>query len=153
MKLLPTRSRWLLIALVVFALAVRLFGLDFDQSHHFHPDERRIAEAVTQLSLHPLQLNPHFFAYGSFPCVTKLATAALSIFLVVLVVRCRDPGQACPLGALGAATVLLLALLGRRLYQAGGLLAGSLLHDRAAFRTPISATTCPSFLVLAASPS
>lgn len=130
MKLLPTRSRWLLIASVVFALAIRLFGLDFDQSHHFHPDERRVAEAVTQLSLHPLQLNPHFFAYGSFPLyVTKLATTALSNFhswfssydAAILVGRA--------LSALwGTATVLLLALVGRRLYAGPvGLLAGSLL--------------------------
>src|SRR3989304_7916367 len=81
MKLVLTRFRWLLLALVIFALAVRLFGLNFDQSHHFPPEERRIAEAVTQLSLRPFQPNPHFFAYGSFPLyVTKLVTAALSSF-------------------------------------------------------------------------
>jgi hypothetical protein len=124
MKLVPTRFGRRLLALVAFALAVRLFGLNFDQSHYFHPDERRIAEAVTQLSLRPLQLNPHFFAYGSFPLyVTKLVTATLSNFhawfssydAAILVGRA--------LSALwGTATVLLLVLLGRRLF--GGRLLG-----------------------------
>ena len=61
------RLRLWLIALVVFAAAVRLIGIDFDNGHWFHPDERRIAFAVEELSFQPLQLNPHFFAYGSFP--------------------------------------------------------------------------------------
>ena len=130
MKLVPTRFGRLLLALVALALAVRLFGLNFDQSHYFHPDERRIAEAVTQLSLRPLQLNPHFFAYGSFPLyVTKFVTAALSNFhawfssydAAILVGRA--------LSALwGTATVLLLVLLGRRLFGGAiALLAGLLL--------------------------
>ena len=125
-----THFRWLLGGLFLLALAVRLFGLDFDQSHWFHPDERRIAEAVSQLSFKPLQLNPHFFAYGSFPLyVTRAATA---------VVAAVDPGAASYGSAImvgralsaiwGAATVALLALLGRRLYGEGvGLLAGVLL--------------------------
>ncbi|HVN31432.1 MAG TPA: DUF2298 domain-containing protein [Thermoanaerobaculaceae bacterium] len=130
MKLVLTRRRWLPPALVVLAVAVRIFGLNFDQSNHFHPDERRIAEAVTQLSLRPAQLNPHFFAYGSFPLyVTKLATATLSLVhpwfssydAAILVGRA--------LSALwGAATVILLFVLGRRLFgEAVGLLAGVLL--------------------------
>jgi YYY domain-containing protein len=130
MRLVLARFHWLLLGLVALALAVRLFGVNFDQSHHFHPDERRIAEAVTQLSLRPVQLNPHFFAYGSFPLyVTKLATGTLSIVhpwfssydAAILVGRA--------LSALwGAATVLLLIVLGKRLFGgAVGLLAGLLL--------------------------
>ena len=130
MKLGLTRSRWLLLALAGFALSVRVFGLDFDQSHFFHPDERRIAEAVTQLSLRPLQLNPHFFAYGSFPLyVTKLVASSLANL---------DPWFASydaaikvgrALSALwGTATVVVLVLLGRRLFgTAVGWLAGLLL--------------------------
>ena len=67
MRVALTRTRAVALAILAAALAVRLFGLNFDQSHFFHPDERRIAEAVTQLSFRPLQLDPHFFAYGSFP--------------------------------------------------------------------------------------
>lgn len=125
-----TRFRWHLGGLIILALAVRLFGLDFDQWHWFHPDERRIAEAVSQLSFAPLQLNPHFFAYGSFPLYITRAAAAIVTVL--------DPGLASYESAIlvgralsaiwGAATVALLALLGRRLYGEGvGLLAGLLL--------------------------
>ena len=62
-----TLLRTLLPALFAVALLVRVIGANFDEGHHYHPDERRIAEAVLQLSFSPLQLNPHFFAYGSFP--------------------------------------------------------------------------------------
>ena len=125
-----TRNRSLVLALLVLALAVRLVGLNFDQSHFYHPDERRIAEAVTQLSFHPLQLNPHFFAYGSFPFyVTKLVTATLANVNGWFATYDGAVLTGRALSALwGTGTVLLLVLLGRRLYGARtGLLAGALL--------------------------
>ena len=69
---MPTRGPALtfrrgLAIVFVLAAAVRVVGLDFDQNHFFHPDERAIGEAILQLSFRPLQLNPHFFAYGSLP--------------------------------------------------------------------------------------
>ncbi|HSD71309.1 MAG TPA: DUF2298 domain-containing protein, partial [Thermoanaerobaculia bacterium] len=130
MKLIGIRGRWSLLALFGFALLVRLYGLNWDQRHFFHPDERAIAMAIERLSFAPLQLNPHFFAYGSFPLyVTKVFTALLgnvnhwfsgydgTIFV----------GRA--LSAIwGAATVVLLAVFGSRLYgRRAGLLAGGLL--------------------------
>src|SRR5205085_12236067 len=69
-------------ALLVFAvaLAIRLYGIDWDQGHFFHPDERAIAEAIQRLSFRPLRLNPHFFPYGSLPMyVTKAATSVLAL--------------------------------------------------------------------------
>ncbi len=131
-----TRNRSLVLALLVFALAVRVIGLNFDQSHFYHPDERRIAEAVTQLSFHPLQLNPHFFAYGSFPFyVTKVVTAALANVNGWFATYDGAVLTGRALSALwGTATVLLLFVLGRRLYGArtgllaGALLAGTVLH-------------------------
>jgi YYY domain-containing protein len=151
-----TRFRWLLGALFVASLAVRLFGLDFDQSHWFHPDERRIAEAVLQLSFRPLQLNPHFFAYGSFPLyVTKVAASTFSAVAPGSTAYESTILAGRALSALwGAATVVLLALLGRRLYGegvgllAGLLLAGTVLHvQNSHFATNDVALT---FLVLAA---
>jgi len=130
MKLALPRRHALLLGLAAFALAVRLFGLNFDQSHFFHPDERRIAEAVTQLSLRPLQLNPHFFAYGSFPLyVTKLVTATLANFDRSFASYDAAIKVGRALSALwGAATVILLVVLGRRLFgAAAGWLAGILL--------------------------
>ncbi|MGE5237126.1 MAG: DUF2298 domain-containing protein [Acidobacteriota bacterium] len=130
------RFRLLVLALVVVALGVRLYRVNWDEGHFFHPDERRIAEAVNQLSLSPLQLNPHFFAYGSFPFyVTRMAVSAVGVVSprlnsydgILLIGRI--------LSALwGAATVLVLIVLARRLFGervallAGGLLAITVLH-------------------------
>src|SRR5664280_2285775 len=128
----PASPRWLLLAVAAFALVIRLVGLDFDQNHFFHPDERAIGDAILKLSFHPLQLNPHFFAYGSLPFYL---TKALSSFLAE--VSGHDWFSSYDgvvhvgrfLSALaGALTVFLVAAVGRRLYgQKAGLLAGFLL--------------------------
>jgi YYY domain-containing protein len=121
-----------LTGLFVLALIVRAVGLDFDQGHFYHPDERAIGDAVLKLSFRPLQLNPHFFAYGSFPLyVTRAVSSGLAAVTgrpafaqydgVVHVGRFLS-------AVWGALTVLLLALLGRRWYgEKAGLLAGLLL--------------------------
>ncbi|GAC1626869.1 MAG: hypothetical protein NVS4B11_23790 [Ktedonobacteraceae bacterium] len=72
--------RWRPLALcgiVLLGLLIRLYGLNWDQGNSFHPDERQIMFHVTVLTwpksiaqfLDPINspLNPHFFAYGSFP--------------------------------------------------------------------------------------
>src|SRR5258708_16806675 len=66
-----------LCGIVLLGLALRLYGLNWDDGNSFHPDERQILFHVTRLSwptsfaqfLDPINspLNPHFFAYGSFP--------------------------------------------------------------------------------------
>ena len=66
-----------LFAIVLLSLLLRLYGLNWDQGNSFHPDERQIMFHVTVLTwpnslaqfLDPVNspLNPHFFAYGSFP--------------------------------------------------------------------------------------
>lgn len=136
MVLRANRIRWWFVALFLFALSVRLFRLDWDQRHFFHPDERAIGFAIDRLSFSPPQLNPHFFAYGSLPLyVIKGVTSLLGNFRASL--RGYDAsiltGRA--LSALwGAATAVLLGLLGVRLYGlrvgllAGFLLAATVLH-------------------------
>ena len=100
--------RWRPLALFGIAflgLALRLYGLDWDQiqarsqlltrlygaayavGNNFHPDEREILFHVVQLSwpkslaqfLNPSvsPLNPHFFAYGSFPLYFLATTGNL----------------------------------------------------------------------------
>ncbi len=72
--------RWRPVALcgiVLLSLLLRLYGLNWDSGNSFHPDERQILFHVIVLTwpkslaqfLDPVNspLNPHFFAYGSFP--------------------------------------------------------------------------------------
>ncbi len=118
------------LGLFLLALAVRLFGIDFDEGHFFHPDERAIASAILRLSFHPLRLDPEFFAYGSFPFyVTKGVTALLSAVKPWFASYDGVVFTGRFLSALwGAATVLLLVLAARRRYgERAGLLAGLLL--------------------------
>src|SRR5579875_1567067 len=86
--------RWRPLALCGLALlgfALRLYGLNWDQGNSFQPDERQILFHVTTLAwpvslaqlFNPAQspLNPHFFAYGSFPLyLLALLAAALVAF-------------------------------------------------------------------------
>ena len=122
-------SLWV-VAIVIFAAAARLTHLAWDQNHFFHPDERAVAGAVMRLSFRPLQLNPQFFAYGSLPIyLAKLTSNALSLINpnatsydgVILSGRGMS-------GVIGTLTVLVLIILGSRLYdRTVGLLAGLLL--------------------------
>ena len=115
-----------LLAVLALAAALRFLGLDWDAGHAFHPDERRIAFALEELSLSPLQLNPRFFAYGSFPLYAqKLWTSAAA-----LVTDSAEGFHGAILwgralsALVGVALVGWLAFLGRRLYGPGcGLLA------------------------------
>src|SRR5437660_870921 len=118
------RTRWSsprmwMVAIVVFAAMARLIHMEWDQNHFFHPDERAVVYAVQRLSFHPLQWNPQFFAYGSLPIyLAKITSSILSPV---------DPHAATYDGIIingrrqsaifGALTVLLLILLGRRLYD------------------------------------
>ena len=124
------RLRLWLVALMAFAATVRLVGLDYDDRHFFHPDERRIAFAVGEMSFQPLQLNPHFFNYGSFPLYIVRGVTSLMSNL--------DPRLAGYDGVMrtgrvisalaGTLTVLVLVVLGARRYGTRtGLLAGFLL--------------------------
>ncbi|HET9921879.1 MAG TPA: glycosyltransferase family 39 protein, partial [Ktedonobacteraceae bacterium] len=67
----------MLVGIALLGFALRLYGLNWDDGNSFHPDERQILFHVTALGwpksfaqfLDPVNspLNPHFFAYGSFP--------------------------------------------------------------------------------------
>ena len=79
---------WALIVVTVVALLLRLYGINWDANNHLHPDEREIVFKAMCLSFPGTPrigncdpaytgpgwlfspgspLNPHFFAYGSFP--------------------------------------------------------------------------------------
>jgi YYY domain-containing protein len=79
---------WAVAAIALLSLAPRLYGLNWDANNHLHPDERQIVFVAMCLGLPGVPgvgncppaytgpgwffspaspLNPHFFAYGSFP--------------------------------------------------------------------------------------
>lgn len=95
--------------ILVIGAALRFYGLNWDQGHHLHPDERAIvASVVPKIGMPPLRewpeffnpllageateerpnffdpetspLNPHFFAYGSLPLyLLRLVANLLSL--------------------------------------------------------------------------
>lgn len=54
----------------------RFYNLNWGSPFYFHPDERNIASSVLNINF-PNQMNPHFFAYGSFPMYSIYFTAYL----------------------------------------------------------------------------
>ncbi len=121
---------WLLGGVLVAALALRLYGLDWDQGQLYHPDERAIFMKTEQLRLpdglseflsRDSPLNPHWFPYGSFPLyLLKLVSSVFSSTDMRLVGRALS-------GLFDTATVALVYLLGARLWgRKVGLLAAAL---------------------------
>jgi hypothetical protein len=88
-KLVIRWQPWLLGGLTLLGLLLRLYGLDWDQGNNFHPDEREILFHVATLAwpknlaqffdVANSPLNPHFFAYGSFPLYLLAFLGALFI--------------------------------------------------------------------------
>jgi 4-amino-4-deoxy-L-arabinose transferase-like glycosyltransferase len=122
-----------LIFILILASSLRLYGLNWDQGHKLHPDERAIIMNVTNPDFHwprsagewqliftpQSPLNPHWFPYGSFPLyLLKLAGNLTANF---------DPAFATydKINLLGRAmsalfdvgTVFLVFLIARRLTQ------------------------------------
>lgn len=89
MKLIIRWRPVLLGGLALLGLLLRLYGLNWDQGNNFHPDEREILFRVTALAwpkslaqfFDPVNspLNPHFFAYGSFPLYLLAFLGALFV--------------------------------------------------------------------------
>ncbi|MFZ2152426.1 MAG: glycosyltransferase family 39 protein [Microgenomates group bacterium] len=70
----------------MLALSVRLYGLNWDQGQHLHPDERMIVMVTEKISIPTTNLfsvdstlNPHFFAYGSLPIYLLKFTSSLLV--------------------------------------------------------------------------
>lgn len=62
----PLFHKALFLVVIVLAIGFRLYGMNWDQGEHYHPDERAIVMTVSTLTF-PDGLNPKFFAYGSLP--------------------------------------------------------------------------------------
>ncbi|MEN6479654.1 MAG: glycosyltransferase family 39 protein [Anaerolineales bacterium] len=155
-----------LLAICGCALALRLYGLDWDQGLFFHPDERQVFYVTEQLALpKPLTLsalrdpestwNPHFFAYGSLPMYLLRLTADLGKLWR------PELGHSYGFYLLGRGlsalfdlgSVLLTYALGRRLYGRAVGLVGSLFVALAVLHVQLShfytVDTLLAFFVLA----
>src|SRR5579862_195019 len=75
MKLL-SKPNFLLILLTLIGGLLHFYNVNWGAPYYFHPDERNIASAVSQLQF-PQQMNPHFFAYGSLPIYAIYFTGVL----------------------------------------------------------------------------
>lgn len=73
---------FLLLALIFLIGGIlRFYNLNWGAPFYFHPDERNIASSISQLNF-PTQMNPHFFAYGSFPIYLTYFTGLIfNLFL------------------------------------------------------------------------
>lgn len=80
----------LLFFILLLGFLFRIYGMNWDQGYHLHPDERAIVlftlplswpQTITDFFSPKSSLNPHFFAYGSLPLyVLKIASTAMGIF-------------------------------------------------------------------------
>ena len=128
------------IIIVMIALGLRLYGLDWDQGHLYHPDERAILMKVSDLRFPPINnlstlldaqespLNPHWFPYGSLPLyLLETVQTVAGNWTNLDLFELRLPGRA--LAALAdTGTVVVLLYLGATLYgRKVGLLAAALL--------------------------
>lgn len=65
-----------LVLLTAMSAVLHVYNLNWGAPFYFHPDERNIASSVSQLK-YPVQMNPHFFAYGSLPIYTIYFTGVV----------------------------------------------------------------------------
>ncbi|MDW8119386.1 MAG: DUF2298 domain-containing protein [Chloroflexota bacterium] len=115
--------------LLLVALGLRLFGLNWDGGHLFHPDERAILWCVNDLGRDPSYYttrrfcgtadapwNPQWFPYGSLPLyLLKVIQVALSPWKDLGMADLRIPGRVLT-GLADTLIVLGVFLLGRRLF-------------------------------------
>jgi len=60
------KTKIFLFLILIFAFSLRLYGINWDQCFHLHPDERMLIMVTDRISFFN-NLNPDFFNYGSLP--------------------------------------------------------------------------------------
>jgi 4-amino-4-deoxy-L-arabinose transferase-like glycosyltransferase len=122
----------LLIAVLLLAAAVRFWGIRFGLPGLYRPDEEYFVNAVVFIDRG--DYNPHFFYYPSFYMYFNVVVWRLYIFAEILRGNYTPPQPIaqflaqhpniiyligrCVSAVFGAATVLLVFLIGRRFYSA-----------------------------------
>ncbi len=139
----------LIIFILIVAAFFRIYGINFDQGHYLHPDERAIIMFTQGLQwpqnfdqfLSPQSpLNPHFFAYGNFPLyLLKVLSPLLGTFDTEF----SNYAEMYLVGRLLSAvadlgTIIVIFLIGKKLYGKNVGLLASFLYGVAVF--PIQAS-------------
>ena len=70
------KEKNIVLTILVFGIIFRFYNPNWDSGHYFHPDERNIANSVSRIQFFS-QMNPKFFAYGSFPIYLYRATGEI----------------------------------------------------------------------------
>src|SRR5260221_2764314 len=107
--------------IVLVGIFLRFYNLNWDNYSMFHPDERNIASAVTQIHFFT-QLNPHFFAYGGFSLYLYRAAADALVLITKDTQWVMDWGHINIVGRFFSAffsilTVLPLYFLSKRIFN------------------------------------
>lgn len=89
---LPNKIYLLVLAAILLGIFFRFYNLSWGSPFFFHPDERNIAISINQLS-YPNQMNPHFFAYGSFPIYVIYFSGIIANYIQNLILHTHFPIQ------------------------------------------------------------
>jgi hypothetical protein len=133
------KDKIILLLIILFGIILRLYGLNWDQGFHLHPDERAIVMFTTPLKL-PNSLNeflspqspwnPHFFAYGNLPLyllkiVGNIAGAFNPLYMYYEKINLvgRFLSASFDIGIL-----LVVFLLGKKLFNIGSALLGAFFY-------------------------
>ncbi|PJE63580.1 hypothetical protein COU89_02540, partial [Candidatus Roizmanbacteria bacterium CG10_big_fil_rev_8_21_14_0_10_45_7] len=112
----------MLIFVILAALALRLFGIDWDGGYHLHPDERMLTMVAQRITFFgsSISIDPQFFNYGSFPVylLAGITQAADALFHTHLATYAGQLYVGRILSALfDTGSVLLVYLIAQRLWK------------------------------------
>lgn len=114
-------QKLLLLAIFLFAAFLRFSHLNWDQGSLFHPDERNIDNAVSQIQLFS-QMDPKFYAYGGFIIYLYKITADILAIALNLPTIPHDWGWINVIGRSFSAffslcTLFPILLIGKKLFN------------------------------------
>lgn len=78
-----TKNAIIVLFLTLIGAFLHFYNLNWGSPFYFHPDERNIASAVSQLQF-PHHMNPQFFAYGSLPMYVIYFTGYATNYILSL---------------------------------------------------------------------
>ncbi|PJA90042.1 MAG: hypothetical protein CO136_03315 [Candidatus Levybacteria bacterium CG_4_9_14_3_um_filter_36_7] len=118
----------ILLTIILLGFFLRFYGINWDKSCCLHPDERAIVMFTTPLKL-PVNiseflsitspLNPHFFAYGSFPLYLLKSVMTFTGFINPVYASYQIGGVVGRNISIAAdlATLFLVFLIGKKLFD------------------------------------